>query len=86
MVLDDKSIHADNESSAASIKYPVVCPICKSNSVITDPESGEIVCSQCGMVISDKIQETRQESRSFLSTEQAKDTRKVFFFQKHQKK
>ena len=77
MVLDDKSIHTDNESSAASIKYPVVCPICKSNSVITDPESGEIVCSQCGMVISDKIQETRQESRSFLSTEQAKDTRRT---------
>jgi transcription initiation factor TFIIIB Brf1 subunit/transcription initiation factor TFIIB len=43
MVLDDKSIHDDNESSAG------VCPICKSNSVITDPESGEIVCSQCGL-------------------------------------
>jgi transcription initiation factor TFIIB len=28
------------------------------------------------MVISDKIQETRQESRTFLSTEQAKDMRR----------
>jgi transcription initiation factor TFIIIB Brf1 subunit/transcription initiation factor TFIIB len=34
--------------------------------VITDPESAEIVCSKCGMVISDKIQEIKQESRTLL--------------------
>ena len=74
MVVDDKSIHDNNNSSAGSIiKNPVECPICKSNNVITDPESGEIVCSKCGMVISDRIQETRQESRTFLNTERAKD-------------
>ncbi len=32
-----------------------VCPICKSSNVIADLESAEIVCSNCGMVISDKI-------------------------------
>ncbi|MGB6534001.1 MAG: TFIIB-type zinc ribbon-containing protein, partial [Candidatus Nitrosopolaris sp.] len=78
MVVDDKSIHDDNNSSAGSIiKNPVECPICKSNNVITDPESGEIVCSKCGMVISDRIQETRQESRTFLNTERAKDRRRT---------
>ena len=40
------------------------CSLCRSESVITDPQSAELVCSQCGMVISDKIQETKQESQS----------------------
>jgi transcription initiation factor TFIIB len=56
-----------------------VCPICKSSNVITDPESGQIVCSKCGMVISDKIQENR-ESRTFFNTEQAKDRRRTGIF------
>jgi transcription initiation factor TFIIB len=41
-----------------------VCSLCKSESVITDPESAEIVCSKCGMVISDKIEQTRHTSES----------------------
>ena len=47
-----------------------VCPICKSSNVLTDLESGEIVCSNCGTVISDKIQENK-ELRTFFNTEQA---------------
>jgi DNA-directed RNA polymerase subunit RPC12/RpoP len=32
------------------------CSTCnQENTAITDPNSGEIVCSNCGMVISDKI-------------------------------
>ena len=35
------------------------CSICNiKNTTITDPDSGEIVCSNCGMVISDKIEDT----------------------------
>jgi len=51
---------------------PIICPICKrSDRVVTDPESGEIVCSNCGMVISDKMQDIdRPERRVFLSSEQ----------------
>jgi transcription initiation factor TFIIB len=56
---------------------PVVCPICKNKSVISDPGSGEIVCSKCGVVISDRIQETRQESPSFLNTDRTKDRRRT---------
>src|SRR5919201_1229686 len=41
------------------------CSICKSDKIITDLESGEIICSNCGMVISDKIQQiNRQEWRT----------------------
>ena len=48
----------------------IKCSLCKSESVITDPESAEIVCSQCGMVILDKIQEGKQESRALRSNVQ----------------
>jgi transcription initiation factor TFIIIB Brf1 subunit/transcription initiation factor TFIIB len=41
------------------------CSLCKSENLITDTESGEVICGKCGMVISDKIQET--ESRRLLN-------------------
>ena len=32
------------------------CPACKNSSIaITDIESGEIICSKCGLVISERI-------------------------------
>jgi transcription initiation factor TFIIB len=42
----------------------IVCSLCKSKSAITDPESGEIVCTKCGMVIFDKIEQTRHTLES----------------------
>ncbi|MGB8032969.1 MAG: TFIIB-type zinc ribbon-containing protein, partial [Nitrososphaeraceae archaeon] len=47
------------------------CPMCKNNGrIVTDPESGEIICNNCGMVISDKIQDiTRPEWRGFSAEE-----------------
>ena len=58
---------------AAAISSPLKCSICsskgvKSAIVITDPESGEIICSNCGMVISQNAEDnTRPEWRSFSS-------------------
>ena len=56
----------------------IICPICNSNSsahkdspnkastVITDVESGEIICSKCGIVIHDHLEDsTRPDSRTF---------------------
>ena len=52
--------------------------MCKEDqTIITDLLTGEIVCSRCGLVISDKIQDTRQEWRDFLNTEEAKDRRRT---------
>ena len=49
----------------------IVCSICKKDqTIISDLDSGEIVCSKCGVVISDKIQDTRQEWRNFLNSEE----------------
>jgi len=59
-----------NSQLQASItdSNPLVCSICKSNQIITDTESGEIICSKCGQVISDEIQETGPEWRNFASS------------------
>jgi transcription initiation factor TFIIB len=55
----------------------IICPVCSDSSapkdypgetstVITDVESGEIICSKCGMVINDRIEDsTRPDSRTF---------------------
>src|SRR5919197_3012652 len=41
-----------------------LCSICKrSDTIVTDPQSGEIICSNCGMVISDKVEATGHSER-----------------------
>ena len=45
----------------------IVCSICSDGQMVTDPESGEIICRNCGIVMLDKIQESRPEWRAFTS-------------------
>ena len=53
-------------------QHVLFCSICKiSDKVVTDPESGEIICSNCGMVISDKIQQINKSERRTFDTEQS---------------
>ncbi|MDQ3806885.1 MAG: transcription initiation factor IIB [Thermoproteota archaeon] len=47
----------------------MLCSICKSGQTVTDPESGEIICRNCGLVLSDRAQESRPEWRAFTSDE-----------------
>jgi len=48
----------DNVNSISETS--TVCPLCKSdNAIITDPKSGEVICSKCGMVILDKSLERK---------------------------
>ncbi|HEY6884632.1 MAG TPA: TFIIB-type zinc ribbon-containing protein [Nitrososphaeraceae archaeon] len=51
-----------------------VCSTCKrGDMIVTDAESGEIVCSNCGMVISDKTQDMSRSERRAFSPEEAND-------------
>jgi transcription initiation factor TFIIB len=62
--LQTTSIPDSNLPAAAA------CSVCKGNNqTITDAESGEIICSKCGHVISDKIQEIQPEWRNFGSSD-----------------
>ena len=45
----------------------MVCSVCKSGRPIADPESGELVCNDCGLVFSEKASENRAEWRNFGS-------------------
>ena len=52
-------------------EHVLFCSICKiSDKLITYPESGEIICSNCGMVISDKIQQINKPEWRTFDTEQ----------------
>jgi transcription initiation factor TFIIB len=54
------------------MQISLVCFACKTttNHPITDPESGEVICSKCGIVIADRIQDTnRPEWRAFSAEE-----------------
>src|ERR687892_2142567 len=47
------------------------CSICnQENTTITDPNSGEIVCSNCGMVISDRIEDTIHPEQNIYAFEE----------------
>ena len=46
-----------------------ICNICKSGQTVTDPESGEVICRNCGLVLFDKTLESRPEWRAFTSEE-----------------
>jgi len=45
------------------------CPRCVKGTLVTDHESGEMFCSKCGFVLSEKLQESGPEWRSFTQDE-----------------
>lgn len=45
----------------------MICSVCKNGRPIADAESGELVCSHCGLVFSDKATDNRPEWRNFGS-------------------
>src|SRR5919202_7087312 len=56
--------HKDN----ASKNTQTLCSICKrKDKIVTDAESGEIICGNCGMVISDKVEDTSHLERHIFS-------------------
>jgi len=70
---NDESIRNKNNSSKHT---QTLCSICnRSDKIVTDPESGEIICSNCGMVISDKVEDTCHSERRIFSGGQMDETR-----------
>jgi transcription initiation factor TFIIB len=45
----------------------MICSVCKNGRQIADMESGELVCSYCGLVFSEKATDNRPEWRNFGS-------------------
>jgi transcription initiation factor TFIIB len=63
----DKNNNDNNKRkrSSSNSQLTPICSICKSNQIITDSESGELICSKCGQVISDKVEQEGPEWRNF---------------------
>jgi transcription initiation factor TFIIB len=51
------------------------CFACSIGRPITDPESGEMICNNCGFVFSDRAQESRAEWRTFSSERNSEKVR-----------
>ena len=45
------------------------CPSCGNKKMVTDQDTGELFCSKCGIVVTDKIADTGAEWRSFSNDE-----------------
>lgn len=46
----------------------IMCLTCNKDSLITDPDSGEVICSNCGHVVTDRNNENRPEWCRVLSS------------------
>ena len=67
---NNNKLDLSSSSSSTSPKLlrsnsDLVCSICKSYQIITDAESGELICSNCGQVISNKVEQEGPEWRNF---------------------
>jgi len=67
---------SDIPSSQFSATTTTDCPACINykKAVITDPDSGEIVCSSCGLVILDKMQENNYNNYNNTNNKPESDT------------
>lgn len=45
------------------------CPSCGKKKIVTDENTGELICGICGFVINDKLEDTGAEWRSFSNDE-----------------
>ena len=75
----DKIMYSNLEDAVQSplTSSSTVCSICKSNQkTITDTDSGEIICSNCGVVISDKTEQIGAEWLNYASSSDGSNDRR----------
>ena len=72
-------VETEKQKSKKTItKDSIACSVCRNDStdLITDPESGEVVCTNCGIVISDKPEDIgNPEWRAFTPEEKSNRSR-----------
>lgn len=70
---------SDNAGKAAAYKEDLnnilICPDCKEDppNLIEEFSSGDMVCTSCGLVVGEKIIDTRSEWRTFSNDDQGND-------------
>jgi len=56
-------------------KIDNTCPRCGSTNLVSDPENGEMVCADCGLVVEDELIDRGPEWRAFTADEKQSRTR-----------
>jgi transcription initiation factor TFIIIB Brf1 subunit/transcription initiation factor TFIIB len=77
-VVKNKIVSRQSDTSYSP--WIIICPICnddRDKTVIADPECGEIICSNCGMVISDKMQESNMPDWRAFNTIELNDKSRI---------
>ncbi|CAG8550279.1 36554_t:CDS:1 [Gigaspora margarita] len=79
-----KRTMSEEEFSTSSVILPdlnirLICPICKNPQpkIIEEYVNGDLVCGECGLVLSDHIIDTRSEWRTFQNDDNEKDASRV---------
>ena len=54
---------------------PTKCPECGGKRIIRDYEKGELLCAQCGLIITENIQDLGPYCRAFDAEQKAKRAR-----------
>src|SRR5437870_5163566 len=74
-LLEDKKMSNTTSSSRAAALQGILrrCPRCGKTSLVEDEESGELICSNCGFVLKDKIEEEGPEWRNSSRDEGGED-------------
>src|SRR3989442_2001209 len=74
---NNKNNSSDIQANIATTAAATIakCQSCGNDQIITDSESGEMICDKCGLVISDKLQEIGPEWRTFATDETGGRTR-----------
>ncbi len=65
------AVSTKEETPEPNLVIPNLCPNCgKENTFAIDSESGELVCTNCGYVLKENIEETGPEWRTFSGDEE----------------
>lgn len=55
------------QTTSQLVQTSLFCSACKNSRTIADPQSGEQVCADCGVVFSDRAEDSKPEWRNFYS-------------------
>ncbi len=75
MVVIKTRVYPNLENMSEKPNEEIVCPECSSGDIINDTTRGEMICSQCGVVISERIMDSGPEWRAFTNDEREKRSR-----------
>jgi transcription initiation factor TFIIB len=52
----------------------IICSVCKSDRIITDQDSGEVICTNCGLVVFDNIEVSGADHYLSSTTDKTRNT------------